>query len=152
MGFFKNLFGGKKDDAFDDEPFVSDKMLEREDWSKEQWKDFIEEDFNNFYELDADGQKCNQFDKSDFLNEIKNDKKLAKKVLKDDGWKLDDFGDEIKGDKELVILAVSPKNGGAPAHRYASEELKSDPDVLEATKKGNLDDGFDEDEGISLYM
>ena len=77
---------------------------------------------------------------------------LQKKVLKDDGWKLDDFGDEIKGDKELVILAVSPKNGGAPAHRYASEELKSDPDVLEATKKGNLDDGFDEDEGISLYM
>ena len=127
-------------------------MLEREDWSKEQWTDFIEEDFNNFYELDSDGQKCNQFDKNDFLNEIKNDKKLAKKVLKDDGWKLDDFGDEIKGDKELVILAVSPKNGGAPAHRYASEELKSDPDVLEATKKGNLDDGFDEDEGISLYM
>ncbi len=152
MGFFKNLFGGKKDDAFDDEPFVSDEMLEREDWSKEQWTDFIEEDFNNFYELDSDGQKCNQFDKSDFLNEIKNDKKLAKKVLKDDGWKLDDFGDEVKGDKELVILAVSPKNGGAPAHRYASEELKSDPDVLEATKKGNLDDGFDEDEGISLYM
>ena len=79
-------------------------------------------------------------------------KSTQKKVLKDDGWKLDDFGDEIKGDKELVILAVSPKNGGAPAHRYASEELKSDPDVLEATKKGNLDDGFDEDEGISLYM
>lgn len=152
MGFFKNLFGGKKDDDFDDEPYVSDEMVEREDWSKEQWLEFIDEDINNFYELNADGQKCNQFDKNEFLDEIKNNKELAKKVLKEDGWKLDIFGDEIKGDKELVILAVSPKNGGAPAHRYASEELKSDPDVLEATKKGNLDDGFDEDEGISIYM
>jgi len=152
MGFFKNLFGGKKDDGFDDEPYVSDEMIEREDWSKDQWVEFVHEDWNNIWELDSDGQKCNQFDKNELLNEIKNDKELAKKLLKENGSYLSDFGDEIKNDKELVIIAVSPKEGGAPAHRFASEELKSDPDVIEATKKGNLDIEFDEDEGISLYM
>jgi hypothetical protein len=45
-------------------------------------------------------------------------------------------------------LAVSPKNGGAPSYRYASDELQKDPDVIAATKKGNLDDGMDEDQGI----
>ena len=58
------------------------------------------------------------------------------------------FNDDIKNDKELVILAVSPKNGGAPSYRYASDDLKKDPDVIAAAKKGNLDDGLDEDEGI----
>ena len=38
-------------------------------------------------------------------------------------------------------MAVSPKNGGAPSYRYASDDLKKDPDVIAATKKGNLDDG-----------
>ena len=148
MGFFKNLFGGKKDEDYDDEPYVNDEMVEREDWSKDQWLDFIVDDFNNINELSLDGQKCNQFDKNHLLSEIKNNNDLAKKVLKNDGWKLDDFGDEIKNDKELVILAVSPKNGGAPAYRYASDDLKKDPDVIAATKKGNLDVDFDEDEGI----
>ena len=149
MGFFKNLFSGKKDED-DNEPYVSDEMVEREDWSKEQWLEFIDEDFNNFYELDGDGQKCNQFDKNEFLDEIKNNKELAKKVLKSDGWKLDDFSDELRNDKEIVIIAVSPDNGGAPAYRWASEELQKDPDVIAATKKGNLADDFDEDEGIYL--
>ena len=65
MGFFKNLFGGKKDDDY--EPFVSDEMVEREDWSKDQWSDYIFDDFNNIHELDSDGQKCNQFDKNEIL-------------------------------------------------------------------------------------
>ena len=149
MGFFKNLFSGKKDED-DNEPYVSDEMVEREDWSKEQWLEFIDEDFNNFYELNGDGQKCNQFDKNELLDEIKNNKELAKKVLKSDGWKLDDFSDELRNDKEIVIIAVSPDNGGAPAYRWASEELQKDPDVIAATKKGNLADDFDEDEGIYL--
>ena len=63
---------------------------------------------------------------------------------------LDNFSDEIKNDKELVIIAVSPDNGGAPAYRYASDELQKDPDVIAATKKGNLADGWDEDQGIYL--
>ena len=116
---------------------------------KKQWLEFVHENFSlNFYELDSEGQKCNQFDKNELLNEIKNDKKLAKKVFKENGSLLDDFSDEIKNDKELVIIAVSPKEGGAPAYRYASDELKKDSDVIAATKKGNLDIEFDEDEGI----
>ena len=63
---------------------------------------------------------------------------------------LDNFSDEIKNDKELVIIADSPDNGGAPAYRYASDELQKDPDVIAATKKGNLADGWDEDQGIYL--
>ena len=146
MGFFKNLFGGKEDD---DEPYVSDEMREREDWSKKQWLEFVHENFSlNFYELDSEGQKCNQFDKNELLNEIKNDKKLAKKVFKENGSLLDDFSDEIKNDKELVIIAVSPKEGGAPAYRSASDELKNDSDVIAATKKGNPDLEFAENEGI----
>ena len=47
MGFFKNLFGGKKDDA-DDAPFVSEDMLERQEWSKEQWQDKVK-DYNREY-------------------------------------------------------------------------------------------------------
>ena len=66
---------------------------------------------------------------------------------------------EVKGDsmidagindKDLVILAGSPKNGGGPAYRYASDDLQKDPDVIAATKKGNLDDDLDEDSGIYL--
>jgi len=151
MGFFKNLFGGKKDDDYDDEPYVSDEMVEREDWSKKQWLEVIHDNYDLYiYELEADGQKCNQFDKNELLNEIKNDKKLAKKLLKENGGYLDNFSDEIKNDKELVIIAVSPDNGGAPAYRYASDELQKDPDVIAATKKGNLADGWDEDQGIYL--
>ena len=124
MGFFKNLFGGKKDDA-DDAPFVSEDMLERQEWSKEQWQDHIEEDWGNIWDLDDEGQKCSHFDKNELLKEIKNN-------------------------KEVVLVAVSPDNGGAPAYRWASEELKKDPDVIAATKKGNLADDFDEDEGLYL--
>ena len=149
MGFFKNLFGGKKDDA-DDAPFVSEDMLERQEWSKEQWQDHIEEDWGNIWDLDDEGQKCNNFDKNELLKEIKNNKELAKKVLKKNGWVLDDFSDELKNDKEVVLVAVSPDNGGAPAYRWVSEELQKDPDVIAATKKGNLADDFDEDEGLYL--
>jgi len=60
------------------------------------------------------------------------------------------FSDELKNDKEVVLIAVSPDNGGAPAYRWASEELQKDPDVIAATKKGNLADDFDEDEGLYL--
>ena len=50
----------------------------------------------------------------------------------------------------ILEKAVSPDNGGAPAYRWASEELQKDPDVIAATKKGNLADDFDEDEGLYL--
>lgn len=145
MGFFKNLFGGGKDEP----DYIDEDMLERESWSKDQWQEFIvEEAFQNIIYLEDEDQKCNEFDKNELLNEIKSNKELAKKVLADDGWQLTHFNDDIKNDKELVILAVSPKNGGAPSYRYASDDLKKDPDVIAATKKGNLDDGMDEDEGI----
>jgi len=45
MGFFKNLFGGGKDEP----DYIDEDMLERESWSKDQWREFIvEKSFINF--------------------------------------------------------------------------------------------------------
>jgi hypothetical protein len=46
MGFFKNLFGGGKDEP----DYIDEDMLERESWSKDQWREYIvEEAFGKYY-------------------------------------------------------------------------------------------------------
>lgn len=66
MGFFKNLFGGGKDEP----DYIDEDMLERESWSKDQWREFIvEKSFINFMYLENEDQKCNEFDKNELLDE-----------------------------------------------------------------------------------
>ena len=76
------------------------------------------------------------------------DKERSLKILKEDGFFIERLSQELRSDKDIAIAAVSPKNGGGPAYRDLDDSIKNDPDVIAATKKGNLAEGYDENEGI----
>ncbi len=132
----------------DDWGLISDETAERENWSREEWLKYIEENDPWFYDLSMDDQKCRKFDKSELLDDLMNDKERSLKILKEDGFFIERLSQELRSDKDIAIAAVSPKNGGGPAYRDLDESIKNDPDVIEATKKGNLAEGYDENEGI----
>ena len=88
------------------------------------------------------------FDKSELLNDLMNDKERSLKILKEDGFFIERLSQQLRSDKDIAIAAVSPKNGGGPAYRDLDESIKNDPDVIAATKKGNLAEGYDENEGL----
>ena len=132
----------------DDWGLISDETAERENWSREEWLKYIEENDPWFYDLSMEDQKCREFDKSELLDDLMNDKERSLKILKEDGFFIERLSQELRSDKDIAIAAVSPKNGGGPAYRDLDESIKNDPDVIEATKKGNLAEGYDENEGI----
>ena len=132
----------------DDWGLISDETAERENWSREEWLKYIEENDPWFYDLSMDDQKCRKFDKSELLDDLMNDKERSLKILKEDGFFIERLSQELRSDKDIAIAAVSPKNGGGPAYRDLDESIKNDPDVIAATKKGNLAEGYDENEGI----
>ena len=132
----------------DDWGLISDEMAERENWSREEWLKYIEENDPWFYDLSMDDQKCRKFDKSELLDDLMNDKERSLKILKEDGFFIERLSQELRSDKDIAIAAVSPKNGGGPAYRDLDESIKNDPDVIAATKKGNLAEDYDENEGI----
>ena len=86
----------------------------------------------------------------EMMNNGVNIKRLQEdvKILREDGFFIERLSQELRSDKDIAIEAVSPKNGGGPAYRDLDESIKNDPDVIEATKKGNLAEGYDENEGI----
>ena len=132
----------------DDWGLVSNEAVQRESWSKEKWLEHINNEDLWFYDLSDEDQKCSEFDKSELLNDLMNDKERSLKILKEDGFFIERLSQELRSDKEIAIAAVSPKNGGGPAYRDLDESIKNDPDVIAATKKGNLAEGYDENEGI----
>ena len=127
---------------------VSNEAVERESWSKEKWLEHINNEDLWFYDLSDEDQKCREFDKSKFLDDLMNDKERSLKILKEDGFFIERLSQELRSDKDIAIAAVSPKNGGGPAYRDLDDSIKNDPDVIAATKKGNLAEGYDENEGI----
>ena len=132
----------------DDWGLISDETAERENWSREEWLKYIEENDPWFYDLSMDDQKCRKFDKSELLDDLMNDKERSLKILKEDGFFIERLSQELRSDKDIAIAAVSPKNGGGPAYRDLDESIKNDPDVIAATKKGNLAEDYDENEGL----
>jgi len=127
---------------------VSDEAVERESWSKEKWLEHINNEDPWFYDLSDEDQKCSEFDKSELLDDLMNDKERSLKILKEDGFFIERLSQELRSDKDIAIAAVSPKNGGGPAYRDLDESIKNDPDVIAATKKGNLFEDYDENEGL----
>lgn len=132
----------------DDWGLVSDEAVERESWSKEKWLEHVNNEDLWFYDLSNEDQKCSEFDKSELLNDLMNDKERSLKILKEDGFFIERLSQQLRSDKDIAIAAVSPKNGGGPAYRDLDESIKNDPDVIAATKKGNLAEGYDEHEGL----
>ena len=132
----------------DDWGLVSDEGVERESWSKEKWLEHINNEDPWFYDLSMEDQKCREFDKSELLDDLMNDKERSLKILKEDGFFIERLSQELRSDKDIAIAAVSPKNGGGPAYRDLDESIKNDPDVIAATKKGNLAEDYDENEGL----
>lgn len=132
----------------DDWGLVSDEAVERESWSKEKWLEHVNNEDLWFYDLSDEDQKCSEFDKSELLNDLMNDKERSLKILKEDGFFIERLSQQLRSDKDIAIAAVSPKNGGGPAYRDLDESIKNDPDVIAATKKGNLAEGYDENEGL----
>jgi hypothetical protein len=132
----------------DDWGLVSNEAIERESWSKEKWLEHVNNEDLWFYDLSDEDQKCSEFDKSELLDDLMNDKERSLKILKEDGFFIERLSQELKSDKDIAIAAVSPKNGGGPAYRDLDESIKNDPDVIAATKKGNLAEGYDENEGL----
>jgi hypothetical protein len=132
----------------DDWGLVSDEVVERESWPKEKWLEHINNEDLWFYDLSDEDQKCKEFDKSELLDDLMNDKERSLKILKEDGFFIERLSQKLRSDKDIAIAAVSPKNGGGPAYRDLDESIKNDPDVIAATKKGNLAEDYDENEGL----
>jgi len=132
----------------DDWGLVSDEVVERESWSKEKWLEHINNEDPWFYDLSDEDQKCREFDKSELLDDLMNDKERSLKILKEDGFFIERLSQKLRSDKDIAIAAVSPKNGGGPAYRDLDESIKNDSDVIAATKKGNLAEDYDENEGL----
>ena len=61
--------------------------------------------------------------------ELKGDYEIVMAAVSQDGYALQDAAEELKGDREIVMAAVS-QNGGAL--RFAAEELKGDREIVMA--------------------